>query len=101
MWRVAILACLMFTATLVLRAESGSPQVVNTALVQVQHCLELGGAKLAPILPGEGGESPGLTWRSLFATLAIGILSILFCVPAALVAEYLSRSGGNTTGAAS
>ena len=102
MWRVALLFGLMVAVTLVLRAENGAPQAVNAALVQMQDCLELGGTRLAPMLPEEGGDRPGITLRSLFVTLGIGILSVLFCVPAALVAEYLSRSGGgNTPGAAS
>jgi hypothetical protein len=93
MWRIVILLGMMVSTTLVLRAESGSSQAVNAALVQVQDCLEISGSRLVTALPDEGGERSGLTLRSLFVTLAIGCLSILFCVPAALVAEYFSRRG--------
>lgn len=94
MWRIVVLVVVMGSASLMLRAEGGGSGAVNAALVQVQHCLDMGGKKLVPGFPGESGDRPGLTLGSLLATLAIGCLSILFCVPAALVAEYFFRRGG-------
>lgn len=102
MWRIVILLILMVSATLVLRAENGSSQAVNAALVQVQDCLEISGTRLVPALAGDGGDRAGLTLGSLLATLAIGCLSILFLVPAALVAEYFfRRAGGDCPGSVS
>ena len=93
MWRLVVLVVVMALATLMLRAEDGGSEVVNAALVQVQDCLDMGGNKRVAALGEGGGDGPGLTLGSLFATLAIGCLSILFCVPAALVAEYFFRRG--------
>ena len=102
MWRILILLMLMVSATLALRAENGSSQAVSAALVQVQDCLEISGTRLVPALAGEVGERAGLTLGSLLATLAIGCLSILFFVPAALVAEYVfRRAGGDCPGSVS
>ncbi len=102
MWRIFILLVVMVSATLALRAENGSSQAVNAALVQVQDCLEITGSRLATALPEEGEGRSGLTLGSLLATLVIGCLSIVFCVPAALVAEYFSRrDGGDNPGTAS
>ncbi len=101
MWRIVVLVVVMGATTLMLRAEGGGSEAVSAALVQVQDCLDMGGKNLVPVLPEEGDNRPGLTLGSLFATLAIGCLSILFCVPAALVAEYFfRRSDGDYPGTA-
>ncbi len=101
MWRVLFLLGGLAFAVILAEAAGSPQQVVNAALVQVQDCLELNRTQGATYLALDSGNREGLTLRGLMATLGIGLLSILFFVPAALVAEYLIRRGDdNYNGAA-
>ena len=93
MWRVLFLVGGLAFAGILAEAAGSPQQVVNAALVQVQDCLELNRTQGAAYLALDSGNREGLTLRGLAATLGIGLLSILFFVPAALVAEYLIRRG--------
>lgn len=94
MGRVAVLGlAMLLTVAWLVPAERVGPKGVSAALVQVQDCLELNGARLSRMQPGQSGADSSFTLRALGTTLAIGVLSILFCAPAALAAEYLSRRG--------
>ena len=102
MWRSLIVIGGLVMAVFLAQADGNSQRVVNAALVQVQDCLELNQAgSSARVLPGSNDTGEGLTLRSLFVTLGIGLLSILFFVPAALITEYVTRRGDDSyTGAA-
>lgn len=92
MGRVTVLAlAMLLTVAWLVPAERVGSQGVSAALVQVQDCLELSGTRLSRVRPGHSGADSSFTLRAIGSMLAIGLLSILFCVPAALAAEYLSR----------
>lgn len=91
MWRSVLVIFALTLAGILAQADGRPQRAVSAALVQVQDCFEEKQA-LSSVQAQEGGTSgEGLTLRGLFATLAIGLLSILFCVPAALIAEFVQR----------
>ena len=94
MWRTLIVITGLAAAVVLAQADGSSQQAVNAALVQVQDCLELNKLSSGAGLDGSDDSAKGLTLRGLAATLGIGLLSILFFVPAALVSEYVIRRGG-------
>ncbi len=101
MWRIAAVMLVLVFCGILVQADSGPQQVVNSALIQVQDCLELNQSVRAGHSPVNDTLDSGLTFGALFATLGIGLLSILFFVPAALVAECIIRRGDdNYTNAA-
>lgn len=102
MWRTAIVILSLALAGVLAQADGRPQQAASAALVQVQEGLEEKQAASEMHPAGYGNSAEGLTLRGLVATLGIGLLSILFFVPVALVAEYFIRRGGDHyTGAAS
>ena len=91
MFRVFILLSLIVIVSTVVKAEVDPGQVSSMALAQIQHCLDLRvtGVASMPVARNE----IGLSFRGLGATLGIGLMTLLFFVPAALFSEFLMRRG--------
>lgn len=89
MIRKVILISLMVMASTAVKAEIDPAQVTYMALAQIQDCLDLGVSR-AMTLPAVGAGS-GLSFRGLGATLGVGVMTLLFFVPAALLSELLMR----------
>jgi hypothetical protein len=73
------------------RAEVEPGHNANAELVQVQDCLDLRASHT--ISSPTVGAEPGLSFRGLGATLGIGLMTLMFFVPAALLSEALMRRG--------
>ncbi|MEP4147441.1 MAG: hypothetical protein ABJL54_09490 [Halioglobus sp.] len=91
MIRNVILISLMVMASTAVKAEIDPSQVTYMALAQIQDCLDLGVSRVMT-LPAMDARS-GLSFRGLGATLGIGVMTLLFFVPAALLSELLMRRG--------
>lgn len=84
MWRYLWVMAGLLLALLLLQQQPGQDAPAQVALVQLQDCLELNAAhRAAP-------QGEGLSLMALGRALGIGILSMVFFVPAALLTEYLS-----------
>ncbi|QFU75094.1 hypothetical protein EY643_05215 [Halioglobus maricola] len=93
MWRYLSVFVLLLAAVVFLQSQAGQVAPGHVALVQLQDCLEL---NLTHQMAGQG---EGLSLSGIARALGIGILSILFFVPAALLAELLSGGGDDRTAA--
>ena len=91
MLRMIFLVALVFTSSLLLRAEINPAQTTSGALVQAQDCLDMPAPQVTAAPSDVNAE--GLSFRGLGATLGIGLMTVMFFVPAALVAELLMRRG--------
>ena len=84
MWRVCLLLIVALSTAVLARAELNP---ADTTRVHMQDCLDL---RIDPGVAADGGAS-GLSLRGLAATLGIGLLSMLFLLPVALVCDWLMR----------
>ena len=99
MYRFILLLSLIVVIAVWVKAEGEPVRSVNAALVQVDDCLDLRiprePVSLTPV-GGQGAAAGGLSVRGIGATLGIGLLTIMFFVPAALLSELLMRRGGRS-----
>ena len=91
MIRNVILISLMILVSTAAQANIDPAQVTYMALAQIQDCLDLRVSQ-AMKMPGMGSGT-GLSFRGLGATLGVGVMTLLFFVPAALLSEMLMRRG--------
>ena len=91
MLRGLMLAGLVIIASVLVRADGDPARPTNAALIQMEDCLDLRIAQAAS--PASSGPDSGLSLRGLVGMLAIGALTIMFFVPAALLSELLMRRG--------
>ncbi len=89
MIRRLIVMSLMVLISAAANAEMDPTQVTHMALAQLQDCIDRPVAQVIG-LP-EAGAGNGLSFRGLGATLGIGVMTLLFFVPAALLSELLMR----------
>ena len=93
MWRYVSVLGLVLLAAVFVQTQAGTATPAHAALVQLQDCLEL---NVAHQMVSQG---EGLSFGAVGRALGIGFLSILFFVPAALLAELLSGGGDEHTAA--
>lgn len=91
MLRTIILISLVVVGSVMVKAEVDPGRTANAALMQLQDCLDMRVTRSVS-LPAVGSES-GLSVRGLGATLGIGLMTIMFFVPAALLSELLMSRG--------
>lgn len=100
MWRIVILVPVLLVAGVFARADVNTSATASAALVQIQDCLDLKldqQASMPAITDHRGQGANGLSLRGLASTLGIGLLTIICFVPAALLAEMLTRRDGQDT----
>ncbi|MEH6585497.1 MAG: hypothetical protein V7720_03010 [Halioglobus sp.] len=91
MLRTIILLSLVVVGSVMVKAEVDPGRTVNAALVQIQDCLDMRVTRSVSIPAPVSGS--GLSVRGLGATLGIGLMTIMFFVPAALLSELLMNRG--------
>lgn len=101
MWRALFVLGLLLAVAAVSGADINPSSQVNGALVQIQDCFDVqlgNAARVSGMYPTDTAGGSGLSLRALAATLGIGLLSILFFVPAALLSEFFIRRGDTQPG---
>lgn len=101
MWRVLVALGMLIAVAAVSGADINPSSQVNGALVQIQDCFDVqlgSAAKVSGMYHTDTAGGPGLSLKTLAATLGIGLLSILFFVPAALLSEFFIRRGDTQPG---
>ncbi|MEP5567610.1 MAG: hypothetical protein ABJN62_07240 [Halioglobus sp.] len=93
MIRNAILIVMMLMLSTAANAEIDTARVTYMALAQIQNCLDLRVSQAITMPPM--GSGTGLSFRGLGAMLGVGMMTLLFFVPAALLSEMLMRRGEN------
>ncbi|TDG14890.1 hypothetical protein E2F43_01205 [Seongchinamella unica] len=93
MLRGMILVGLVVIASVLVRVDGDPARPASAALIQAGDCLDQRVTQTPAIQsPGSGS---GLSVRGLAAMLGIGVLTIMFFLPAALLSELLMRRGKN------
>ena len=89
MLRSILLLAVVVVASVLVRAEGDPSRPTNAALVQIEDCLDMR-VTSAPNLQAASPDK-GLSVQGLGAMLGIGVLTMMFFVPAALLSELLMR----------